>query len=485
MIIDSPQKLHPVALGRLFLKFFKEILSKAYPVLIALFFNIKRAQQPGLITYLTLGGLFLVFAVPSLLRYFTFRWQINRDALQINHGIFKKVVLSIPLNKIQFIEIQQPLFYQIFQSAVVVVNTSGSNTKEAEITAMSLAQAQELSKWVKQQHELSDLAPDGAATKTERQKPWAQITPLQLLGIGLLSNHLKTFFIVFGVSIYAIQQVVEVLGKEFYQNRLHELTELNVSRSGYFILALVVFLVVVILSSLLLFIRYFNYTLYKHNHNLFAQYGLFKVQSRQLALDKIQMVRTKQGPLFKAIGLKVGLVQQAKSSKNGKVDDLLTPGLPSAGLDAFILDHFGVLTDLQRLGDRRRVNYYTLRFGGLFLSLSWLLGWAVNPLFYLGCTVLPIIAVRSFILWKNETVFFNDRLLCMRRKFVYEKFIYAKPINIQSIHLKRTFFQRRRGLTDLILETSGGKMRMRFLKLEEARCLANYLLYQTESSSML
>lgn len=136
---SEAQRLPPIALVRVFNRVIRALISNLGPLLLVFLFRINRSDGQVGDSYLLyfVYGLMILTVANGLIRYFTFRWQVSDDALIIQHGVFKKVDLRIPFDRIQSIDIQQPWYYRLGHAARFVIDTAGSKSKEAEIWAIS------------------------------------------------------------------------------------------------------------------------------------------------------------------------------------------------------------------------------------------------------------------------------------------------------------------------------------------------------------
>ena len=78
-------------------------------------------------------------------RYFTFQFDFKNNDFIIKKGFLKKTKLSVPLNKIQQINLNQNFVHKLLNLYEVQMDTAGSDSKEVSIKAVEKNIALDLS----------------------------------------------------------------------------------------------------------------------------------------------------------------------------------------------------------------------------------------------------------------------------------------------------------------------------------------------------
>lgn len=129
----QPHWLHPISL---FFEFASNIRSQIFPAIFALF----TATQWGMVG---LGIALMVFAISmgvAIFRYVTLRYQLKEDDLIIDQGWIFRQHRTIPLARIQNIDLVQNLMHRLFRVAEVRIETASGNDAEAKLRVLSLAE---------------------------------------------------------------------------------------------------------------------------------------------------------------------------------------------------------------------------------------------------------------------------------------------------------------------------------------------------------
>src|SRR5688572_30613572 len=75
--------------------------------------------------------------VQSFIEFFYFRFFIADDELIIKKGLIRRKNITIPIEKIQAVHIEQSLLHQALEIVKVKIDTAGSEKTEAVIDAIS------------------------------------------------------------------------------------------------------------------------------------------------------------------------------------------------------------------------------------------------------------------------------------------------------------------------------------------------------------
>ena len=113
-------------------------------------------------------------------------------------GIFNKSTLTIQLNKIQQVNINQSLLQQIIGVYSLDIDTAGSEKKEASIKAIDHLTATRL-----KQRLLSERDPITATVATP--KPMLKLSNATLLKVGITSNYGASILLLMGFIFGLIQ----------------------------------------------------------------------------------------------------------------------------------------------------------------------------------------------------------------------------------------------------------------------------------------
>lgn len=92
------------------------------------------------------------FVLP-MIQYKEWKYSIQKDRIELMHGVFFRNKVIIPISRIQYIEIEQGPIYRSFHLASLNINTASD---VHEIPALTLEEANEISQKLKEMIEMSE-----------------------------------------------------------------------------------------------------------------------------------------------------------------------------------------------------------------------------------------------------------------------------------------------------------------------------------------
>ena len=127
--------LHPVSL---LFSIIRQIRSNLIPAIFALL-----GAANGQMIYVVLAMFFFMASIGlSVIRYFTLRYQISDGELVVNEGLIFRRTRTVPVERIQNIDLVQGVLHRIFKVADVRVETASGTKPEATLSVLSLTQVQ-------------------------------------------------------------------------------------------------------------------------------------------------------------------------------------------------------------------------------------------------------------------------------------------------------------------------------------------------------
>src|SRR5690606_24164142 len=171
------------------------------------------------ILYVILGVivilLFIGFIAYLQYRNFTFFLDEDKQEFVIHSGILSKKRLSIGLDKIQQVNINQNIIQKLIGVYSLDVDTAGSGSKEVSIRAIDHKSAQILKAKLLDRETTKSEVDEVSEVVEEKQKPIIRISFSSLLKVGITSNYGRSLAILtaFFFTLYDN-------AKDFVQNEM-------------------------------------------------------------------------------------------------------------------------------------------------------------------------------------------------------------------------------------------------------------------------
>jgi putative membrane protein len=312
------QRVHPISL--LFL-----VIAKLRQWIIPLVFGLFSARQGNL---LVIGMGVVAFAILlgfSIARYLTLRFRLVGGELQVRDGIFFRSSRTVPVNRIQNIDLVQNVLHRIFGVAEVRIETASGKEPEAVLRVLTLADVERLRTSVFAQSnaiagganrlvaDTSTANHDGLAVEPlplERpQQLLLAITLTQLALAGLTSNRglllvpiaLGTLYEARGMT-GGIGNQLRISSNDIFNRLPHEVsTPLIVV--GFLAGCIVLFALLKLFSIAWFVIRFYGYQLWAVGDDLRIGCGLMTKVSATIPRSRIQFISIHRSWLGRRLGL--------------------------------------------------------------------------------------------------------------------------------------------------------------------------------------
>ena len=217
-----------------------------------------------LIILILLIALFTAALTVIEFKYFTFQFDFNKNDFIVKKGFLKKTKLSVPLNKIQQINLNQNFIHKFLNLYEIQMDTAGSDSKEVSIKAVKEDIA----------FEIKDFTDFGA------------LEYLDALGI----NFIPSF-------------------SSFIKNG-------NFGFIAILVYIILIFLAVFATNLISTIIKFYKFSASKTNNNLSVSYGLISTKTILMNPNKVQVFSFTQNWIQKKIDLCNIIIYQASSNMN-------------------------------------------------------------------------------------------------------------------------------------------------------------------------
>ncbi|XAS69805.1 PH domain-containing protein [Micrococcaceae bacterium Sec5.7] len=400
---------------------------------------------------LAAGGIVLVLAVLGFIMtwYFT-RYQVAEGYVRVNSGFLFKQQRQARLDRVQAIDIVQPLLARIFGLAELKFEVADAGESAVRLAYLKMGDAKQLRATILARAAGVTLDP----TRPEEAAPEApehavlSVPPSRLVGSLLLSE--QSFFVVLGgVASVVLSSVTENRGFYFY------------------LIPAVLGLAAAYWGS---FNKGYNFTAAISPDGIRLRYGLLDTQAQTLPPGRIQALKVAQPPLWRIFGwyrMQVNVAGYGGAGSNGeassrttllpvgKLADVMSmlslvlpdPGTPEPGR-VFSAGLSGLAGTSGRVvsGEERDGGFITTPRRGRLLAP---LGWRRNGYAATGTALL----IRSGRWWRQLVVVPHQRT--------------------QSMALQQGPLARRFRVVDLVLHTTAGPVTPRLIQagVDEARVL--------------
>ena len=267
-------------------------------------------------------GLFfaVAFFVPALVysafRFFTLRYKIDKGELVVKQGLFFRRVRTVPINRIQNIDLVQNPLHRLFRVAEVRIETASGTEPEAILRVLSMGKLSELRDQIFADHKFSNTtaavlagadSDSGLTINVAEQSVRSThrsangVTLLEIPGRWLLKA---------GIASNKGMLLIGILYGAWYQFDLEEQIDLDrikkalptldgsiVNTLKIIALVFAVLALLRLFSVIWFFLRFHGYRLTLYGEDLRISCGLFTKISATVPRNRIQFISIHR-PLF-------------------------------------------------------------------------------------------------------------------------------------------------------------------------------------------
>ena len=445
-----------------------------------------------LIILILLIALFTAAITLIEFRYFTFQFDFNKNDFIVKKGFLKKTKLSVPLNKIQQINLNQNFIHKFLNLYEIQMDTAGSDSKEVSIKAVTKNIADEIKEFTYILKENNNVR-DNVQKKTESKS--LEIDFYTLIKTGLTSRYLQTLGFIIALFFGALEYL-DALGINFIPSFSSFIKNGNFGFIAILVYVILIFLAVFASNLISTIIKFYKFSASKTNNNLSVSYGLISTKTILMSPNKVQVFSFTQNWIQKKIDLCNIIIYQASSNMNISGDKskegskVNIPGANSSDkktIFEFIYKSFDDNEFIIKPNIRKfSVNFFLigvipsiLIFGiNHFFEFLSLLNYIMIQTIYLA-----VILFVSYRLYKNNIMSVSKNFIKVQSGFwdITTKIIEIHKI--QSIVIEQEIWYKKLNIANLTLCTAGGMIRFSYMDYFILRKIADNFLFKVEVSN--
>ncbi|MCE8026547.1 MULTISPECIES: PH domain-containing protein [Halomonadaceae] len=496
------QRLSPWAVLLLLLSGSASLLRQHMPLVLGAGAGLALVERLGLRELALGGAVLLILAVLiSLLYYRRFRYCCDGDVLIVQKGLLEHREFKVAARHVQSIVIRQPVYMRPFGLVLWEVETLAGEASRIALPGIRRERAEALERELRPPEQWPGVASESAPAAERQVVPCFAISGKAIVLHGLASR-----------SIYLIAAMLSPLVRpleRWLHDRLPQL-DLDTWMPGSPLLAVLVGLLAALTLLALLAIlaawwRFHGFVLLDAGERQIQRSGLFHRQEQTLSLARLQVVEWVQTGLGRLLGRGYLVCHQygALGGDAGESRRFLVPGLSEAqgaALTAHFWQTYSRQSDsrqgaagqpLRRVDPSYRrvlfLRYLLLLAGGAVLVLGVLIPLELSWPAWSGlAAVLPLLAaVLAHWRWIATGWAQEQGFLRVRRGVVGQRTGIFPMQHLISLRLQQSWLQRRRGVATLHLELANGRQTLPYLKEDDARRLADTLLFTAESAQLV
>jgi putative membrane protein len=504
---SKPERQAPVAILFLVGDTLRLLVRQLWVVILAILFNPKRNVFDGF-SFIIIG-LGVLSGVGSILSWFRYYYYIKNGELILEKGLFRKLKLTIPFDRIQSVNVKQGPLQQFFNVVAMEIETAGSANREFYLHAISKQRAESLRFILDEHRNLASASrelplvnnefggQEDYHAKVQRRQP--AIQPVQsllfrlnltdLLKVGVSQNHIRTagFILAFFLSFY--DDLEDALGIDTSKEIGTLLgMESQINFAYYLMIVIPVFLILsFVLTLARTVLKYFNLEFWQTPNGFKMSGGLLTKEEFTINFRKIQFLQWDSSPLKKMFGMVSVKLPQAVSMVLRKNTAGNIPGCSVENLGLIRNVVFGetMIDSMESHGVSERIVFRQLIFNGflpvvLLMIFTW--SWLKAGV-WIWLLLLPFAWFYGKRYHKNWLWQVNNDGLLAQWGVFGRRTVLLPWYKVQAISLQTSWFLEKRGLVSLLVFTAGGAIKIPFIAIEKASALQDFVLYKIETDT--
>ncbi|HEX6180883.1 MAG TPA: PH domain-containing protein, partial [Chitinophagaceae bacterium] len=392
-----------------------------------------------------------------------------------------KNTISLPLDKIQAVHIEQTWLHSLLNAARVSFDSAGSESIEVKIDAINKANAEAFKRFILHAKPQSQ----GEAAEPAREEVIIHLSANDLLKLSISANHLEALFLMLAFFVSTFDQVKDIFNLE-YNRFIQWVYQFGTSAGAILLSAIIGALIIsIIISTVRIVFRYFDFRISSSLKGYSIRSGLINTEEKLVPFKKIQFISWKANWVRTKIGLfllhfhAVGS-EEANEKMRVKVPVTRHSMIPVLLQQYHPLLQKDIITPL--LVHPAYIIRRTLIWGIIpavllgaigFYFFQWSVLWLLIWIAWIGFNT--FLFQQKFRLWTDRDA------LQIRKGMMGREELVLRWDKIQSVSIEQSIYQEGRDLATIYLYTAGGTVTVPYIRLQEARDVINYALYKIES----
>lgn len=446
-MFEEPRRLHPAAILINLGRYFKQMIGAVAFPLIAMLASGRNSKKETMALMIGIfGGIISVLAlIGPVLAFFSTTFSIHDNTLVISSGFIWRKCRTIPLARIQNVNIERTIWHRLLGAAAVKVETASGGGAEGELAALSMADANAL------QAALLHHAGTEPVEQPKLPEALFSLTPKQVFLAGALGNRLM--YIIAGIlGVFQFDNISEVSFRPLARSlsSMSPVAGAMLATAAFFGLVVVGWLVSIGMSAT----RFYGFRIERHERGLLLTHGLLTQFKSIVPLGRVQVVRIVQPIFFRLFDYcevyadTAGSFDSKDVASANKVCPILEVDrtqeigrllLPTFDLDSLHWKHVSRKA-IRRHAIRSFLTWAILLVPVGIIWLKWQVLWALIPL--------AILCWISGILYFRYVAYATNQNLLASRQGILRKQIVVMPFDrIQHYTINASYFQRLAGLS--------------------------------------
>ncbi|MBX3044406.1 MAG: PH domain-containing protein [Candidatus Kapabacteria bacterium] len=459
------RRLHPLTL------LYGLIRNSPY-IAITLYLGLVQRQTEEIIYILLFIVMGMIIIPGQILRWYYFSFMITEKEITIKSGILSRKQRVIPIERVQNVNVKQDILQRLFGIAKVQIETAGDISAEGSLEFVKLQDADEINRIIRvyqkriltddtkpvDTYEIIGKSKSETYNSTESGEELFRMTNKDVITYGMV--RLRPLFLVYGIwamSFITQFKYLNDLVFGYIDETIESFGDLPTEYMVGLALAFLLFSVLIswIVDIIWTFAQFYGFKLVRDGNKLFESYGLLSKVSATIPLKKLQQITISTNPVKKKFNFYTMALQTAGFDIYKKITQSGVPLAKKEVLMEIAKKIYPVLIpdefkSISRKAIRRAFVRYLILMILPSVAIYYAFGWYV----LIGLILIPAFYYAALLRWQYRGYYISDDLVFVKQGFWNQKLNIIPIEKIQTLHLTSTFFQRRLGLSSVLVDTA-------------------------------
>lgn len=468
-------------------RFTWRFVRQIWPLLVL--YLIDPGQVAGIFLILAVVVVIGISAVSSILAFYHFDYCIADNALSIRSGVVKRVEQSIPFERIQSVQIEEPAVHRLFSVVRFKIETAGSKEEEGLIEALEPHIAEQLKTAIETERKAilktkdPELEEEKAAITEDIIN---QLSIAQLIKIGIARNHLRTALILLGLTLGFLDNITEFFPEAWtseWGQQLQALFQWNpVIIASLFAVFIIVSTIITLVTT---FFLYYNQRFIVKGDYWIIRSGLVSRREWNVPLKKVQEIAFSQNPMQSAFSFGELRIKTASADEIGDDQLIVLPGVEHQFYTKLIQIHSGEETIENQFTPVYVYRWRLWFFWGIIPALL------ILAVPFSTLTVKAAVAIAYVILsyfwtgavYKNYRLSEGAKSVRIVKGYGWWSDRWVLWHKSQALQLSQGVYEQRKNLATLGVSHGAGTVYFPFMNRSEVTDIVNRGLYRIDQSS--
>ena len=452
-------RLHPISAVIGFLKGLKDLFPPLLILLIANGFNF-RADAKHFWEYIPVIIFIVViifYLISGIIEWRTFVYWFEDNELRVEYGLIVKKKRYIPFDRIQSFNYKETILHRLFGLVEVNVETAGttSGKPEAVFTAITKEAAEIIeneTKRAKTGQKPGDEPLDEAVQSNPEEEVSQpshviyKMAPKDLILLATTSNSIGV--VIAGVAAF-FSQFADIIPSDWIVEEVAAIVQFGMMFVAF--LLFIAFFIAWILSVMITFVNYYDFTVVQENDRIIITRGLLERKRIIIPLNRVQGIKIIENPLRQLTRYATVVVESAswgfgKNDTNIAMFPLISKKEMYEPLRR-LFPQFSLQFEngLIRPPKKSRPHFYRVYIIGLIPIIA-ICSYFFYPVGLLSILLPFLVFVLGLWQYKTNGYLISGNQLTLRYRIISRLTFIAEKKRIQVIQKKQNYFQKRKNI---------------------------------------